>query len=95
MVQTGYFQYNETFVHCAYTFQSSRENYDPTQATMIEEKDEDGTASFCIHKQFQDLITSCYSAYAVEDKLDKERTVHADTFDALRMNLQYYSWNDK
>lgn len=62
---------------------------------MIEEKDEDGTALVGIHKQYDDLITACHSAYVVEDKLDKERTVHADTFDALRMNLQYYSWSDK
>ena len=62
---------------------------------MIEEKDEDGTALVGIHKQFQDVITSCHSAYVVEDKLDKERTVHADTFDALRMNLQYYNFGDK
>jgi hypothetical protein len=60
---------------------------------MIEEKDEDGTALVGIHKQFEDLIMACHSAYAVEDKLDKERTVHADTFDSLRMNLQYYSWS--
>ena len=38
-----------------------------------------------IHPQFEDLITSCRSAYAIEDKLDKERTVFADTFDANRL----------
>jgi hypothetical protein len=59
---------------------------------MLSEKEDDGTALVGIHKQFEDLITSCRSAYASNDVLDKERTVHADTFDALRMNLQYYSW---
>jgi hypothetical protein len=57
---------------------------------MIEENEDDGNSLVGIHKQFEDLIISCRSAYANEDKLDKERTVHADTFDALRMNLQYY-----
>jgi hypothetical protein len=56
---------------------------------MIEEQ-EDGNAMVAINKRFEDLITSCRSAYAVEDKLDKERTVFPDTFDALRMNLSYY-----
>jgi hypothetical protein len=62
---------------------------------MIEEQEQedDGTALVGIHKQFEDLITSCRSAYAIEDKLDKERTVHVDTFDALRMNLQFYRWS--
>ncbi|MDQ3840532.1 MAG: hypothetical protein M3297_14840 [Thermoproteota archaeon] len=60
---------------------------------IISEKNEDGTALVGIHKQFEDLIISCRSAYAVEDKLDKERTVHADTFDALRLNLSYYRWS--
>lgn len=58
---------------------------------MLSEKEDDGTAIVGIHKQFEDLITSCRSAYSVESVLDKERTVHADTFDALRLNLQYYS----
>jgi hypothetical protein len=56
---------------------------------MIEEQ-EDGSAMIAISKRFEDLITSCRSAYAVEDKLDKERTIFADTFDALRMNLSFY-----
>jgi hypothetical protein len=56
---------------------------------MIEEQ-EDGNVMVAINKRFEDLITSCRSAYAVEDKLDKERTVFPDTFDALRMNLSYY-----
>jgi hypothetical protein len=60
---------------------------------MIEETEENGTAIVGIHSSFEDLITSCRSAYAVEDKLDKERTVHADTFDALRMNLSWYVWS--
>jgi hypothetical protein len=62
---------------------------------MLSEKEDDDTAIVGIRKQFQDLITSCRSAYAVENVLDKERTVHADTFDALRLNLQYYSWRNK
>lgn len=62
---------------------------------LIQETDYDGTALVGIHKQFEDLILSCNSAYAIEIKLDKERTVHADTFDALRMNLQYYNFGDK
>ena len=62
---------------------------------MLEEKEDDGSAIVGIHKQFEDLVTSCRSAYATEDKLDKERTVHSDTFDSLRLNLQYYKWSDK
>jgi hypothetical protein len=62
---------------------------------MIEEEEDDGSALVGIHKSFEALITSCRSAYAAEDKLDKERTVHADTFDALRMNLQFYRWSKK
>jgi hypothetical protein len=60
---------------------------------IIQETEDDGSALVAIHKQFEDLITSCRSAYAVEDRLDKERTVHADTFDALRLNLSWYKWN--
>lgn len=48
-----------------------------------------------IHPQFQDLIMSCHSAYVVDEKLDKDRTVHADIFDSLRMNLQYYNFGDR
>jgi hypothetical protein len=61
---------------------------------IIQETEDDGSALVAIHKQFNDLISSCRSAYAVEDKLDKkERTVHADTFDTLRLNLSWYKWN--
>jgi hypothetical protein len=59
---------------------------------IIQETEDDGSALVAIHKQFNDLITSCRSAYSTEDKLDKERTVHADTFDALRLNLSWYKW---
>jgi len=58
---------------------------------IIQETEEDGSALVGIHKSFEDLITACRSAYAIEDKLDKERTVHADTFDAL-LNLSWYKW---
>jgi hypothetical protein len=57
---------------------------------MITEEEQDGSAIVGINCSFEDLITSCRSAYAVEDKLDKERAVFADTFDALRMNLSWY-----
>lgn len=60
---------------------------------ILEEKDTDGSAIVGIHSQFEDLIISMKSAYVEEDCLDKERTVHADTFDALRMNLQFYRWS--
>jgi hypothetical protein len=60
---------------------------------IIEETEDDGSALVAIHPSFKDLITSCRSAYSTEDKLDKERTVHADTFDALRLNLSWYKWN--
>jgi hypothetical protein len=60
---------------------------------ILEEKETDGSAIVGIHSQFEDLIISMKSAYAEEDCLDKERTVHADTFDALRMNLQFYRWS--
>jgi hypothetical protein len=60
---------------------------------MIEETEDNGTAMVGIHPSFEDLITSMRSAYAVEDKLDKERTVFADTFDALRINLSWYRWS--
>jgi hypothetical protein len=59
---------------------------------IIQETEEDGSALVAIHKSFEDLITSCHSAYAIENKLDKERTVHAETFDALLLNLSYYTW---
>src|SRR5215207_3754066 len=58
---------------------------------IIQETEEDGSTLVGIHKSFEDLITACRSAYAIEDKLDKERTVHADTFDAL-LNLSWYKW---
>jgi hypothetical protein len=66
-----------------------------TRRIIEEQEDEDGSALVGIAKtkQFEDLITSCRSAYAVEDKLDKERTVFADSFDALRMNLSYYKFD--
>lgn len=58
---------------------------------MISEQEPDGSAIVGINgEHFKDLITSCRSAYAVEDKLDKERTVFCDTFDSLRMNLSWY-----
>jgi hypothetical protein len=59
---------------------------------IVQETEDDGSALVGIHKQFQDLIDSCRSAYATEDRLDKERTVHADAFDSLLLNLSYYSW---
>jgi hypothetical protein len=62
---------------------------------MIQETDSDGSALVGIYKQFEDLIMACHSAYAIDDMLDKDRTVHADTFDCLRMNLQYYNWRSK
>jgi hypothetical protein len=65
---------------------------------MIEEteetEDNKESALVAIHPSFQDLIDACRSAYAVENKLDKkERTVHADMFDALLLNLSWYKWN--
>jgi hypothetical protein len=64
---------------------------------MIEETEEDddngNTALLAIHPSFQDLIDSCRSAYAVNDRLDKERTVHNDSFEPLLLNLSYYKWN--
>ncbi len=66
----------------------------PPPQRIMEEIEDDGTALVAIHPSFEDLITSCRSAYAVEDKLDKkERTVHADTFDSLLLNLSWYKWN--
>jgi hypothetical protein len=60
---------------------------------MIEETEEDNTALLAIHPSFQDLIDSCRSVYAVNDKLDKDRTVHNDSFDSLLLNLSWYKWN--
>jgi hypothetical protein len=62
---------------------------------MIEETEEDdnGAALVAIHSSFQDLIDSCRSAYAVNDKLNKDRTVHNDSFDSLLLNLSWYKWN--
>ena len=57
---------------------------------LIEEKDDDGTAMVAISKRFDKLITSCRSAYAIENRLDKDRTVYDDLFDALRINLSFY-----
>lgn len=59
---------------------------------MIEEQEDDGSAIVGIHKQFEDLITSCRSAYVENERLNKERGVFADSFDALLMNLSYYKW---
>ena len=60
---------------------------------MISETEEDGTAMVGIHPQFNDLIYSMRSAYAVEDKIDKERGSFPDSFDSLLMNLSYYRWS--
>jgi hypothetical protein len=60
---------------------------------MIEFQESNGSAIIGIHPQFEDLITSCRSAYAVEDKLDKDRGVFADSFDSLLMNLSWYKWS--
>jgi hypothetical protein len=62
---------------------------------LLSEKEDDGSAIVGIHKSFEDLITACNSAYAIDDRLDKERTVHNDTFDALRLNLQAYHFGNK
>ena len=66
---------------------------------MIEETEEDPlsnnekSALVAIHPMFTDLIDACRSAYAVNKKLDKERTVHDDSFDSLLLNLSRYKWN--
>jgi hypothetical protein len=60
---------------------------------MIEETEDDNTALVAIHPSFQDLLDSCRSAYAINDRLDKERTVHNDSFDSLLLNLSWYKWN--
>jgi hypothetical protein len=58
---------------------------------MISETDDDGTAIVGIHgERFQDLITSCRSAYVENERLNKERGVFADSFDSLLMNLSWY-----
>ena len=62
---------------------------------LIEETEDDNTSIVGIHPSFTDLITSMRSCYAIDDRLDKERTVFADTFDALRMNLSFYRMGDK
>jgi hypothetical protein len=59
---------------------------------MMQETEDNGSAMVGIHPQFQDLITSCRSAYSSGNKLDKERGVFADTFDSLLMNLFRYRW---
>lgn len=83
---------NHLFI-CPIPFSVQGKNMLNHTQRMIEETEDDGTAMVGIHSQYTDLITSCRSAYAVEDKLDKERTVFADTFDALRMNLSWYRWS--
>jgi hypothetical protein len=60
---------------------------------MISETEDDGSAMVGLHSSFSDLITACRSAYSIEDKLDKERGVFADTFDSLLMNLSWYRWS--
>jgi hypothetical protein len=64
---------------------------------MIEEteetEDNEKSALLALHPSFQDLIDSCRSAYAINDRLDKERTVHNDSFDSLLLNLSWYKYN--
>jgi hypothetical protein len=60
---------------------------------IIEEQEDNGTALVGISKQFGDLITSCRSAYATEDLLDKDQTLFPDSFDSLRLNLSWYRWS--
>jgi hypothetical protein len=75
------------------TTQGGRTMLNHTQR-MIEETEDDGSALLAIHPSFQDLIDSCRSAYTSgNDKLDKDRTVHNDSFDSLLLNLSYYRWN--
>jgi hypothetical protein len=62
---------------------------------MTQETEDDGSAMVGIYSSFTDLITACQSAYSVEDKLDKERGVFADSFDALLMNLSFYRWSNR
>jgi hypothetical protein len=68
---------------------------------MIEETEEDPlnnekSALLAIHPSYQDLIDSCRSAYTSgNDKLDKDRTVHNDSFDSMLLNLSYYRWSNK
>lgn len=57
---------------------------------LIEETDEDGKAMVGIDKRFEKVITSLRTAQAVENRLDKEATIHDDTFDSLRLNLSFY-----
>ena len=57
---------------------------------MMAETEDDGSAIVGISSIFEDLITSCRSAYVENEKLNKERGVFADSFDALLMNLSWY-----
>ena len=57
---------------------------------LIEETDDDGRALVAIDKRFDKLVTSMKTAQAIENRLDKEATVHDDLFDALRLNLSFY-----
>jgi hypothetical protein len=63
------------------------------ETILVLGSDNGGAALLAIHLSFQDLIDSCRSAYAVNDRLDKDRTVHNDSFDSLLLNLSWYKWN--
>jgi hypothetical protein len=60
---------------------------------MIEFQEDNGSAIVGLHPQFEDLINSMRSAYAIEDDLKKERGAFADSFDSLLMNLSWYKWS--
>ena len=60
---------------------------------MIEFQEDNGTAIVGVHPQFEDLINSMRSAYAIEDDLKKDRGAFADSFDSLLMNLSWYKWS--
>jgi hypothetical protein len=64
-----------------------------TEEDPLNNNDNEKSALVAIHPSFTDLIDACRSAYAVEDKLDKERTIHNDSFDSLLLNLSWYKWN--
>ena len=56
---------------------------------------EEGGGHIAINPVFDKLITSLRTAVDIDGKLDKESTSYNDIFDAFRLALKFYRFDDR
>ena len=63
---------------------------------LLEETEEDGSSMIAIHKErFDKLITALRTAVDNDGTLDKEATSYNDIFDAFRLSLKLYHFQER